>query len=179
MRALEGIGREMERQGRLAHSLAESALSRQKAEIVAAGQTLDATRRTHQRSIDVAAAQLSAARSRTGSKLADLSAAIDRRVLEIESGARSSTRRRTEGLAADCARLMPEAERALARGRERFDAVLAKDFRRNGWTIATDEAGEPIRSVDQLAVGQGLTLHLVDGSARVTTTQTEEEALDG
>jgi exonuclease VII large subunit len=179
---LDGIGQDLERQGRLAHSLADGGISRQKAEIVGAGQTLDATRRTHRQSIDVAAAQLNSTRSRTGSKLADLLAAVDRRVHEIESGVMSSTSRRRGTLAADCARLMPAAERTLDRDHDRFDAVLAvlaaKDFRRNGWTIATDERGEPMRSIAQLAVGQELTLHLADGSARVATTQTKE-AVDG
>ncbi len=182
-RALESVARDLERHDRLAHATVERELLRRAAGLVHAGQMLDATRRAPAQSIDVAAAQLNATRHRAKAELDDLLAAIGRRTQESEARLRSTVGRRGQEAAAEAARLSPAAERIVARDRERLQALLAvlraRDFRRNGWTIATDQAGEPVRSVAQLAVGRDLTLHLLDGTATVTTKETEKEGLDG
>ncbi|HEX3692530.1 MAG TPA: exodeoxyribonuclease VII large subunit [Solirubrobacteraceae bacterium] len=182
-RALDGVARELSRHGQLAHTAVEREVLRRGAEVVRAGQMLDATRRAPMQSIELASAQLHATRRRAQGELADLLAAIARRTLEIETRLRPELSRRAERMAAEAARLAPAADRILSRDRERLHGLLAvlraRDFRRNGWTVATDDAGQAVGSVAQLAAGSELTLHLVDGTATVTTKQIEKEALDG
>lgn len=183
VRALEAIAQDIGRHGQLASSKAERELSRRDAELVRASQTLDATRGAPMQSIDLLATRFDSARARAEGKLRDLLAAIDRRVLEAEADVRARLNGRVEDLVIGGERLRPIADRVIAHERERVDALVAvlraRDFRRNGWTIATGVEGELIRSVTQLAVGQELTLHLADGKARLTTNESEKETVDG
>jgi exodeoxyribonuclease VII large subunit len=183
VQALETIAEDIGRHGQLVCAKAERELSRLDAELVRVRQTLDATRGLPMQSIELLAAQLDSARARAESKRGDLLAAIDRRLLEAEADVRARLSRLAEDLAIRGERLRPIADRTIAHGRERVDSLLAvlhaRDFRRNGWTIATDTRGEPIKSVAQLEVGQELTLHLDDGKARVTTNESEKETEDG
>ncbi len=182
-RTLEAIAQDIGRHGQLASSKAERELSRLDAELVRASQMLDATRGAPMQSIELLATRLDSARARAEGKRRDLLAAIGRRILEAKADVRACLSRRGDDLVVSDGRLRPTADRVIAHERERVDALVAvlhaRDFRRNGWTIATDVEGEPIKSVTQLVVGQELTLHLVDGKARVTTNESEKEAVDG
>jgi len=181
-RTLDGIAHELDRAGQLACSTVKSEIARRQAELVRTSQRLDATRRLPMQSIEIAAAQLNAAGSRAQGKTADLLAAVTRRSVDMEASLSSSLRRKMEVLEADAARLRPAMERNLARDRERVDGLIellrAKDLRRSGWMMATDAAGAYVSSVAQLSVHKELTLHLLDGTATVTTRQIEKEALD-
>ncbi len=182
VRTLETIAEDIGRHGQLVCTKAERELSRLDAELVRASQTLAATRGLPMQSIELLATQLNSVGARAAGKRGDLLAAIDRRILEAEADVRVRLNRRAEDLNGSGERLRPIAERVIAHERERVEAIAAvlraKDFRRNGWTIATDIQGEPIKSVTQLAVGQKLTLHLGDGKAKVTTNESEKETED-
>jgi exodeoxyribonuclease VII large subunit len=178
-RALERSAEDIARHGQLLASKTERELSRLDAELVRVSRMLDATRGLPMESVELLATRLDAARAQAKGKRRDLLAAIDRRILEAEADARARLIRRAEDLGVSVERLRPIADRVIAHERERVDGLMAvmhaRDFRRNGWTIATDIKGEPIRSVTQLALGQELTLHLSDGKARVTTNEKETE----
>ncbi len=183
IRKLKSIADDIGRQGQLVSSKAERELSRLDAELVRATQMLDATRGMPKQSIELLATRLDSVRPRAEGKRRDLLAAIDRRILEAEADARARLTRSGRGLIDSGERLRPIADRVLAHARERVDAHVAvlhaRDFRSNGWTVATNEDGEPVKSVAQLAVGQELTLHLADGRAGVTTNESEKETENG
>lgn len=183
VRMLEAIAEDIGQHGQLVCTKAERELSRLDAELVRASQTLAATRGLPMQSIELLATQLKAVSARAEGKRRDLLAAIDRRILEAEADVRAHLSRRVEDLGTSGERLRPIADRVIARERERVKSLaallLARDFRRNGWTIATDVTGKLVKSVTQLAVGQELTLHLGDGKAKVTTNESEKEAQDG
>jgi exodeoxyribonuclease VII large subunit len=183
LRALRAIAEDIGGHGQLVSSKAERGLLRLDAELARAAQALDATRGMPMQSIELLAARLDSVGARADGKRRDLLAAIDRRILEAEADVRARMSRSLEDLIRGSERLRPTADRAVAHERQRVDALVAvlqaKDFRRNGWTVATGPDGEPIKSVTQLAVGQELTLHLADGKARVTTNNSEKETEDG
>ncbi len=182
LRALRSIAEDIGRHGQLVSSRAERGLLRLDAELARATQALDATRGMPMQSIDLLRTRLDSVGVRAEGKRGDLLAAIDRRILEAEVDVRVRVRRHVEDLIRSGERLHPIADRVVTHERRRVDALVAvlqaKDFRRNGWTVATSLEGEPIKSVTQLAVGQELTLHLADGKARVITNKSEKEIKD-
>jgi exodeoxyribonuclease VII large subunit len=68
--------------------------------------------------------------------------------------------------------LRPAADRVLARSKERVDALAAvidaKDFRRHGWVLASDEQGQAVRTVAALQEGDPVHLRFADGEAAAT-----------
>jgi exodeoxyribonuclease VII large subunit len=182
LRTLRTIAQDIGRHGQLVSSRAERGLLRLDAELTRATQTLDATRGMPMQSIELLATRLDSVGARAEGKQQNLLAAIDRRILEAEVDVRARMNRRAEDLMRSGERLRPIADRVVAHERQRVDALVAvlqaKDFRRNGWTVATGLEGEPIKSVTQLTVGQELTLHLADGKARVITNKSEKETND-
>ena len=79
----------------------------------------------------------------------------------------------TREMRADTQRRQMQLEHAL-------ELIWARDFRRFGWVLAGDHAGNPIRSARQLALGDSLLLRFHDGRAASTVTSVEhEEADDG
>ncbi|MGH2910896.1 MAG: exodeoxyribonuclease VII large subunit [Solirubrobacteraceae bacterium] len=182
-RKLKTVADDIGRQGQLVSSKAQRELSRLDAELARAIRTLDATRGMPMQSIELLATRLDSVKSRAEGKQRDLLAAIDRRILQAEDDVRARSSRSDRDLISSGERLRPIADRVIVHERERVDALVAvlnaRDFRSNGWTVATNEYGEPIKSVAQLAVGRELTLHLADGRARVTTNESEKEVEDG
>ncbi|HXC45493.1 MAG TPA: exodeoxyribonuclease VII large subunit [Solirubrobacteraceae bacterium] len=183
LRMLRDIAEDIRRHGQLVSSGGERGLLRLDAEMARTTRALDATRAMPTQSIELLATRLDSVGARVEGKQKDLLAAIDRRVLAAEADVRTYVKRREEELIRGDERLRPVADRVVARERQRVDGLMAvlraKDFRRNGWTVATNLEGKPIKSVTQLAVGQELTLHLADGKARVITEKSEKETTDG
>jgi exodeoxyribonuclease VII large subunit len=179
LRTLRTIAEDIGRHGQLVSSRAERGLLRLDAELARATRALDATRGMPMQSVELLAARLDSVGARAEGKRQDLLAAIDRRIVEAEVDVRARMNRQVEDLALSSERLGPIADRVVANEGRRVDALVAvlqaKDFRRNGWTVATGLEGEPIKSVTQLAVGQELTLHLADGKARVITNESDKE----
>jgi exodeoxyribonuclease VII large subunit len=183
LRTLRASAEDIGRHGQLVSSRAERGLLRLDAELARATKALDATRAMPMQSLDLLATMLDSAGARGKDKRHDLLAAIDRRILAAEVGVRACVRRREEDLISGGERLRPIADRVVAHERRRVDALVAvlqtQDFRRNGWTVATNLEGKPIKSVTQLAAGQELTLHLADGKARVITHKSKKETEHG
>ncbi len=122
---------------------------------------------------------LGPAARRTRERTAGYASAVLRRG---EEAARSTNRRlelRARGLA--------DTEDALAQGVRRragesrtslehvLEVIAARDFRRSGWVLAGDAAGNPVRSTRQLVLGQSLSLRFHDGRAASTVTSVEHE----
>jgi len=89
---------------------------------------------------------------------------------DIEAEAKQLRPAVARGLAAaeraldgEASRLRPAAERVLARSKERVDALAAvidaKDFRRHGWVLASDEHGRAVQTVAVLQEGDAVHLH--------------------
>ena len=78
-----------------------------------------------------------------------------------------------EDLTAGARRRLADTEKALDHV---VELIAARDFRRSGWLLAADAAGEPVRSATHVAPGDELTLRFHDGRAdvAVTTIQTDE-----
>ena len=78
----------------------------------------------------------------------------------------------------DTSRLGPAAERMLGRHAERvagLGAVIdAKDFRRRGWVMATDERDRPIESVAGLHPADSVGLSFADGHVTATITDVKQ-----
>jgi exodeoxyribonuclease VII large subunit len=134
-------------------------------------------------SLDVMCAHLESARMRTEDKQGDLLAALRRRIREAEENLVRRCEAGHKEVRALDDRLRPIADRVLEKRLERVNSLLAillaKDFRRHGWTMTTDENKEPVRSVEQLRVSQTLTLHLADGEATATVSHYSKETGDG
>ena len=75
-------------------------------------------------------------------------------------------------LDSDALRLRPAADRVLGRSKERVGALAAvidaKDFRRQGWVLASDEHGQAVRTVAALHEGDPVHLRFADGEAAAT-----------
>jgi exodeoxyribonuclease VII large subunit len=99
-----------------------------------------------------------------------------------DEAARSTTRRLEQR-----ARELADSEDALAQGVRRrtgenrtslehlLEVIAARDFRRSGWVLAGDAAGNPVRSTRQLVPDQSLSLRFHDGRATSTVTSVEHE----
>ncbi len=73
-----------------------------------------------------------------------------------------------------------ETQRRQVQFEHALELIWARDFRRSGWVLAGDPAGNPIRSVRQLAPGDPLLLAFHDGRAVSAVTSVEpEEAENG
>ncbi len=121
---------------------------------------------------------LEASRSRVTRKRLDLIAALDRRSAEAMRELRRRLATQRQAVDRDTGRLGPAAERLLALHAERVAAlgavIDAKDFRRRGWVMATDESGHPIKSVAELRPADSLGLSFADGEATATITEVKQ-----
>jgi exodeoxyribonuclease VII large subunit len=121
---------------------------------------------------------LQASRSRVTRKRLDLLAALDRRSAEAMRELRRRLTAQCQAVDRDASRLGPAAERLLARHAERVAAlgavIDAKDFRRRGWVMATDEHGHAIKSVAHLHPADSLELSFADGKATATITNVKQ-----
>jgi exodeoxyribonuclease VII large subunit len=117
---------------------------------------------------------LQASRSRVTRKRLDLIAALDRRSAEAMRELRRRLTTQRQAVDRDASRLGPATERLLARHAERVAAlgavIDAKDFRRRGWVMATDDHGHPIESVADLHPADSLGLSFADGEVTATIT---------
>jgi exodeoxyribonuclease VII large subunit len=79
----------------------------------------------------------------------------------------------SENLAQGARRRLAEAQRAV---QHVVELIAARDFRRSGWVLAGDAAGQPVRSAADVAPGDELKLHFHDGraDAAITTIETDE-----
>jgi exodeoxyribonuclease VII large subunit len=115
---------------------------------------------------------LQASRSRVTRKRLDLIAALDRRSAEAMRELRRRLTTQRQAVDRDASRLGPATERLLARHGERIAAlgavIDAKDFRRRGWVMATDDHGHPIESVADLHPADSLGLSFADGEVTAT-----------
>ena len=116
--------------------------------------------------------RLQAAGSRVTRKRLDLIAALDRRSAEAMRELRRRLATQRQAVDRDSARLGPSSSRLLVRHGERVAAlgavIDAKDFRRRGWVMATDERGDPVKGVGELHPAERLALSFADGEATVT-----------
>jgi exodeoxyribonuclease VII large subunit len=121
---------------------------------------------------------LQASRSRVTRKRLDLIAAMDRRSAQAMRELRWRLATQRQAVDRDTSRLGPAAGRLLARHAERvagLGAVIdAKDFRRRGWVMATDESGHPIKSIVDLHPADNLGLSFADGEATATITDVKQ-----
>jgi exodeoxyribonuclease VII large subunit len=122
---------------------------------------------------------LQSSRARVTRKRLDLLAALDRRSAEAMRELRRRLASQRQAIDGDADRLAPTAGRALARHAERITALGAvldaKDFRRRGWVMASDEEGRVIKEVSALNPADAINLSFADGTATATITQVEEE----
>jgi len=122
---------------------------------------------------------LQASRSRVTRKRLDLIAALDRRSAEVMRELRRRLATQRQAVDGYTSRLEPVAERALARHIERVVAlgavIDAKDFRKRGWVMVSDEHGHPVRSVAELQPADVLGLSFADGRAGATITHVKRE----
>ncbi len=118
---------------------------------------------------------LHSSRARVTRKRLDLIAALDRRSAEAIRELRRRVVTQRQAVDRDASRLGPAAERLLARQAERVAAlgavIVAKDFRRRGWVMATDAGGVPVKSVAELHPAEELLLSFADGEAGATITE--------
>jgi exodeoxyribonuclease VII large subunit len=139
------------------------------------GRVLDRPRLMVERTAEL----LRASRSRVTHKRLDLIAALDRRSAEAMRELRRRLITRRQAIDDHTRRLGPAAERTLARHIERVAAlgavIDAKDLRRHGWIMATDEEGGPVKSVAELRSTQTLELGFADGRASATITHIKRE----
>jgi exodeoxyribonuclease VII large subunit len=121
---------------------------------------------------------LQASRSRVTRKRLDLIAALDRRSGEAMRELRRALETQRAAVDRDTARLGPAAVRLLARQVERVGAlgavIDAKDFRKRGWVMASDDRGRAIERVIDLRPNDSLRLSFADGQATATITQVEQ-----
>jgi exodeoxyribonuclease VII large subunit len=117
---------------------------------------------------------LQASSSRVTRKRLDLVAALDRRAAEAMRELRRRLTTQHRAVDGDANRLLPAAQRLLARHGERVGALAAiidaKDFRRRGWVMATGPNGHPVKSVAELRIADTLGLSFADGEAAATIT---------
>jgi exodeoxyribonuclease VII large subunit len=117
---------------------------------------------------------LAGTRVRVTRKRLDLIAALDRRSAEAMRELRRRLATQRQGIDRDAGRLAPVAQRAIARQAERvaaLDAVIdAKDFRRRGWVMVTNEDGHIVRRAEELRPAETVELNFADGQADATIT---------
>jgi exodeoxyribonuclease VII large subunit len=68
-------------------------------------------------------------------------------------------------------------ERMRERARHLVTVIRARDFRERGWMLGSTERGDPVRSAADVAAGERIELHLLDGRAwsRVEQVEVEEQ----
>jgi exonuclease VII large subunit len=142
---------------------------------------LDAARRLHPgpEALDVLATHLQNTAARIRSKRHDYARAFDR----LAEGRLRDLRRKLgaaeRDVVSDSQRLRPAADRALARHAERvahLGALIdAKDFRRLGWLLASNEHGQAVRTVADLNRGDAVHLRFADGEATATVNDIEPQ----
>jgi exodeoxyribonuclease VII large subunit len=122
---------------------------------------------------------LQSSRVRVTRKRLDLIAALDRRSAEAMRELRRRLVNQTQAVDRDTSHLGPAAGRLLARHAERVAAlgavINAKDFRRRGWVMASDEEGRVVRSVAELRPADILGLSFADGEATATIKHVKRE----
>jgi exodeoxyribonuclease VII large subunit len=122
---------------------------------------------------------LQASRSRVTRKRLDLIAALDRRSAEAMRELRRRLTMQRLAVDGEAGRLGPAAERVLMRHAERVAAlgavIDAKDFRRRGWVMASDEQRRPVQTLSRLQPADTLRLSFADGEATTTITHIERE----
>jgi exodeoxyribonuclease VII large subunit len=142
---------------------------------VALGRVLDRPRLMVERMGEL----LQASRSRVTRKRLDLIAALDRRSAEAMRELRRRLLAQLQAVDRDASRLGPAAERVLARHAERVAAlgavIDAKDFRRRGWVMATDQEGHLVKRVADLHPTDTVGLSFADGEATATITHIKRE----
>jgi exonuclease VII large subunit len=122
--------------------------------------------------LDASTATLHGTGTRMRERRRDYARAFDR----MGSDAAREMRRRfgtgTRVLGEHAGSLTPAAQRLLRRRHERVAnlgaLVEAKDFRRRGWVLASDEQGRGITTVEGLEVGSAIQLRFADGRAEAS-----------
>jgi exodeoxyribonuclease VII large subunit len=172
--ALEQLRRELHEAGRDYITHHRTALDEQWEALADAGRCIP-----RPAALDLFSVQLDAARGRICEKRRDYGRALDRLGTSALGDARARLETKRNAVEGDTGKLRTGANRALSRWSERIahlgELVDAKDFRRHGWVLVSDDHGNEIRTVASLHPGETVHMRFVDGEAAASVDHVKQK----